>query len=185
MAPRRRVTIKDVATATGLSPAAVSYALRGVQTSPETQERVRLAAEELGYTGNAVARALAQGRTGLVGVLAGSLQDLGEQRFVQSVGQALEAKDLHMVLIDSDGDPGREQALARQLADQLVDGLVVSPLDPSGCRVGGHRSRRCRWSRSATRCPVRRSARSYSTTAPACPWCSSTSTRSATGTSPC
>lgn len=50
---------------------------------------------------------------------------------MQSVGQALEANDLHMVLIDSAGDPEREQTLARQLADLLVDGLVVSPLDPS------------------------------------------------------
>jgi LacI family transcriptional regulator len=131
MAPRRRVTIKDVAVATDLSPAAVSYALRGVQTSAETQERVRIAAEELGYTGNAVARALAQGRTGLIGVLAASLQDLGEQRFVESIGQALESEGLHMVLIDSNGDPDREQMLARQLAEQLVDGLIVSPLDPS------------------------------------------------------
>jgi LacI family transcriptional regulator len=131
MSPRRRATIKDIAVATDLSQAAVSYALRGVQTSAETQERVRIAAEELGYTGNAVARALAKGRIGLIGVLAASLQDLGEQRFVQSVGQALESNDLHMVLIDSGGDPEREQMLAYQLADQLVDGLIVSPLDPS------------------------------------------------------
>ena len=131
MPPRRRATIKDIAVATDLSQAAVSYALRGVQTSAETQERVRTVAEELGYTGNAVARALAKGRTGLIGVVAASLQDLSEQRFVESVGQALERDDLHMVLIDSDGDPDREQMLARQLADQLVDGLIVSPLDPS------------------------------------------------------
>ena len=128
---RRRATIRDIADATDLSPAAVSYALRGVQTSVETQERVRVAADELGYTGNAVARALASGRTGLVGVLASSLQDLGEQRFVESVGQALRANDLQMLLFDSDGDPERERTLARQLADRLVDGLVVSPLDPS------------------------------------------------------
>jgi LacI family transcriptional regulator, galactose operon repressor len=131
MAPRRRATIKDIALATDLSQAAVSYALRGVQTSAETQERVRIAAEELGYTGNAVARALAKGRTGLIGVLAASLQDLSEQRFVESVGQALERNDLHMVLIDSGGDPERETMLAYQLADLLVDGLIVSPLDPS------------------------------------------------------
>jgi LacI family transcriptional regulator len=125
------VTIKDVAAATGLSPAAVSYALRGVQTSPETQERVRQAAEELGYTGNAVARALARGRTGLVGVLSGSLQDLGEQRFVELLGRELARRDLHMVVVDARGEPSRERMLARQLADQLVDGLVISPLDPS------------------------------------------------------
>jgi LacI family transcriptional regulator len=109
----------------------VSYALRGVQTSTETQERVKQAADELGYTGNAVARALARGRTGLVGVMAASLQDLGEQSFVESLGQALGRHDLHMMLVDSGGDPERERMMALQLADQLVDGLVVSPLDPS------------------------------------------------------
>lgn len=129
--PRKRVTIKDVAAATDLSAAAVSYALRGVQTSAETQERVRQAADELGYTGNAVARALSRGRTGLVGVMAASLQDLGEQRFVEHVGTALSGQDLHMLLVDAAGDPDRERALALQLADQMVDGLVVSPLDPS------------------------------------------------------
>jgi LacI family transcriptional regulator len=131
VASRRRVTIKDVAAATGLSPAAVSYALRGVQTSSETQDRVRSAAEELGYTGNAVARALARGRTGLVGVLSGSLQDLGEQRFVESLGRGLSRHELYMVVADAHGEPEREKTLARQLVDQLVDGLVVSPLDPS------------------------------------------------------
>jgi LacI family transcriptional regulator len=131
VATRKRVTIKDVAAATGLSPAAVSYAMRGVQTSPETQERVRHAAEELGYTGNAVARALARGRTGLVGILSGSLQDLGEQRFVETLGRQLGRHDLHMVVVDAGGEPDRERMLARQLADQLVDGLVISPLDPS------------------------------------------------------
>ncbi len=128
---KRRATIKDVAAATGLSPAAVSYALRGVQTSAETQERVQAAATELGYTGNAVARALSQGRTGLVGVLSRSLLDLGEQRFVEALGRGLGHHDLQMVVVDADGEPRRERELARQLADQLVDGLVVSPLDPS------------------------------------------------------
>jgi LacI family transcriptional regulator len=105
--------------------------MRGVQTSPETQERVRQAAEELGYTGNAVARALARGSTGLVGVLSGSLEDLSEQRFVESLGRQLGRHDLHMVVIDARGEPERERTLARQLADQLVDGLIISPLDPS------------------------------------------------------
>ena len=131
VASRKRVTIKDVAAATGLSPAAVSYAMRGIQTSSETQERVRQAADELGYTGNAVARALARGRTGLVGVLSGSLQDLSEQRFVETLGRQLGRHDLHMVVVDARGEPDRERMLARQLADQLVDGLVISPLDPS------------------------------------------------------
>ncbi|HWT24074.1 MAG TPA: LacI family DNA-binding transcriptional regulator [Solirubrobacteraceae bacterium] len=131
MPARRRATIRDVAAATNLSPAAVSYALRGMQTTAETQARVRRAAEELGYTGNAVARALASGRTGLVGVLSGSLEDLGEQRFVEALGRSLGRHDLHMLVADARGEPERERSLATRLGGQWVDGLVVSALDPS------------------------------------------------------
>jgi len=45
----KRVSLREVADAAGLSPAAVSYALRGIQVSAATQERVRKLADELGY----------------------------------------------------------------------------------------------------------------------------------------
>ena len=48
---RHRTTIRELAEYTGLSPAAVSYALRGMQVSAETERRVREAAEELGLRG--------------------------------------------------------------------------------------------------------------------------------------
>src|SRR3712207_1992985 len=131
MQRRKRATIREVAAATGLSPAAVSYALRGVQTSEQTQERVRRAAAELGYAADPIARALAGGRSGLVGVLCGSLEDLGEQRFVETVGRHLRPRGLQIMVTDAHGDPGAERDLARRLVDHRVDGLIVSPLDPS------------------------------------------------------
>jgi LacI family transcriptional regulator len=133
MAPqqRKRATIREVAEATGLSPAAVSYALRGIQTSPETQERVRRAAAELGYNVDRIARALASGRTGTVGLLFGSLEDLWQQLLGVGLGGALLARDHYALLVDSAGDPERQLRLAHQLRDQRVDGLIVQPLDPS------------------------------------------------------
>lgn len=133
MAPqqRKRATIREVAEATGLSPAAVSYALRGLQTSEETQERVRRAAAELGYNVDRIARALASGRTGTVGLLFGSLEDLWQQLLGVGLGSALLARDNYALLVDSAGDPERQILLARQLRDQRVDGLIVQPLDPS------------------------------------------------------
>jgi len=116
---------------TGLSPAAVSYALRGMHVSEETQQRVRRAAAELGYEADPVARALASGRTSQVGVLCGSLEDLWQQLLAAGIGRELLARDHYALIVDAGGDPGRELALARQLRDQRVDGLVVSPLDPS------------------------------------------------------
>ncbi|MFC4944025.1 LacI family DNA-binding transcriptional regulator [Pseudonocardia sp. GCM10023141] len=131
MQRRRRTTLKDVAAATGLSPAAVSYALRGLQVPVETQERVRAAARELGYEVNPIARALAGGRTGMVGVLCGSLEDLWQQGLAVQLSRGLLAKDRYAIITDANGEPDRERQLARQLLDQQVDGVLVSPLDPA------------------------------------------------------
>ncbi len=129
--PRKRATIREVAEATGLSPAAVSYALRGMQVSEETQERVRRVAAELGYEAHPIARALASGRTGMVGVLCGSLEDLWQQLLAVGVERGLLARQRYALIVDAAGDPERELILAQQLHDQRVDALIVSPLDPS------------------------------------------------------
>jgi DNA-binding LacI/PurR family transcriptional regulator len=129
--PAKRVTIREVANAAGVSPAAVSYALRGIQVSEETQERVRKVADELGYEANPIARALASGRTGMIGILGPSLEDLWQQRLVAEAGRALLAHDRYALILDAGGDPGRQRVLATQLRDQQVDGLILSPVDPS------------------------------------------------------
>jgi LacI family transcriptional regulator len=54
MSNERRVTLRDVARAAGVSVSAVSYALRGAENiPPETTARVRKTAEALGYRPNA------------------------------------------------------------------------------------------------------------------------------------
>ncbi len=129
--PRKRATIRQVAEAAGLSTAAVSYALRGIHVSKETEARVRRVAAELGYEVHPIARALASGRTGMVGLLAGSLEDLWQQQVVALVGRELLARDLYALIVDAGGEPEREQTLGLRLRDQRVDGLLVFPLDPS------------------------------------------------------
>ena len=109
----------------------MSYALRGLQVSDETKERVRRAAADLGYEANPIARALAGGQTGLVGVLCGSLEDLWQQQLAAGIGRELLARDRYALILDAGSDPKRELAIAHQLRDQRVDGLIVSPVDPS------------------------------------------------------
>jgi LacI family transcriptional regulator len=131
VSPTKRVTIREVADAAGLSPAAVSYALRGIQVSEETQERVRKVADELGYEANAIARALASGRSGMVGILGPTLEDLWQQRLAAEAGRVLLDHDRYALILDAGADPERQRNLAVQLRDQQVDGLIVSPIDPS------------------------------------------------------
>ncbi|MBB4918539.1 LacI family DNA-binding transcriptional regulator [Streptosporangium saharense] len=120
-----------MAKATGLSPASVSYALRGMQVSEETIERVRRVAAELGYEADPIARALASGRTGMIGLLCGSLEDLWQQALAVGIGRALKDNDRYALILDAAGDPYRERTLARQLRDQRVDAMIVQPVDPA------------------------------------------------------
>jgi LacI family transcriptional regulator len=129
---RRRPTLRDIATETGLSPAAVSYALRGLQVPPETQQRVRAAAERLGYQVDPIARALALGRTGNVGVLCGSLDDIWQQSIAAALGRGLLEAERQALIVDAANDPAIETDLAQRLVDQRVDALIVLPVDPGG-----------------------------------------------------
>jgi LacI family transcriptional regulator len=128
----RRPTQRDIAEETGLSLAAVSYALRGLQVPVETQERVREAAERLGYQVDPIARALASGRTGYVGVLCGSLEDLWQQRVAAALGRELFEAGRSGLIVDSSYDSSIEAELAQRLVDQRVDALIVLPVDPHG-----------------------------------------------------
>jgi LacI family transcriptional regulator len=129
-AERKRATLRELSELTGLSTAAVSYALRGQRVSPQTQERVRREADRIGFRTDPIARALRGGRTDMAGVVGGSLADHWHQEFVASLQGFLHGHGLRMVLSDAVGNPREELALARDLVDQRVDGLIVLPIDP-------------------------------------------------------
>ena len=72
------VSLKDIAQKCGVSVATVSKALNGQQDIGEaTRERVLAAAREMGYTANAMARALKTNRTYNIGILFADLQKSG------------------------------------------------------------------------------------------------------------
>src|SRR5688572_23102938 len=140
---RKRTTIRELAEYTGLSPAAVSYALRGMRVSAETERRVREAAERLGYEADPIARALAGGATGVVGLLVGSLADFWNQELVRAVQRELYSAELSTLVADADGEPARERRLG-------VD-------RPSG--ADGHHRRRAARRKPGGRGRVRQRAR--------------------------
>ncbi|MGI4893965.1 MAG: LacI family DNA-binding transcriptional regulator [Janthinobacterium lividum] len=125
-----RRTLQDVADAAGLSLAATSYALRGAKGSAATIERVQALATELGYRVDPIARALASGRTGTVGI-SGSLRDLWQQDLSVMLTRALRTADRDATIADADADPALERRVVERFATQRVDGVLVCPVDPS------------------------------------------------------
>jgi len=75
---RGQVTLADVARAAGVSTATASRALRRPETvSDQLRASVSVAAQTLGYIPNSAARALVQRRSGLIGIVAGTLDTPG------------------------------------------------------------------------------------------------------------
>ena len=69
---KSRVTIFDVAKASGVSSSAVSYALNGKSgVSDVTRDKVLKVAHELGWKPNGAAQALAKAKTQRVGLVLG------------------------------------------------------------------------------------------------------------------
>ncbi|GAB3994343.1 LacI family DNA-binding transcriptional regulator [Nocardioides marmoraquaticus] len=133
-----RPTIADVARAAGVSKGAVSFALNdrpGI--SADTRRRILEAAEGLGWTPNAGARALSTSRSMAVGlVLARAPEVLRADAFFPSFIAGLEtvlsAHDRALLLQVAERD---DQAAYRRLArDGRVDGVLVTDL-----RVGDRR----------------------------------------------
>ena len=134
-----RVTLKDVAEASGMSPAAVSLVLndRPNRISESSRERIRRSARELGYVPNRVARTLASRRSYTVGLL---LPDIANPFFAQlaqsMVGRCRE--DGYAVIIGAGEGTGEREG--RYLSDYLVpfgvDGLLlVTSTDDTGGAV--------------------------------------------------
>ena len=78
-------TLKDIGAELGLSVATVSRALNGFpEVKPATRDKVREAADRLGYRPNRTAQRLVTGRSGMVGMIVKVRPDLtADQTFVE------------------------------------------------------------------------------------------------------
>ncbi|MEM6314075.1 MAG: LacI family DNA-binding transcriptional regulator, partial [Planctomycetota bacterium] len=140
----RTVTMQQVAVASGVSQGTVSQVLNGKgdghRIATETQQRVRDAADRLGYRRNQSARSMRLGRSNAVGFLVASdHQFFGFSRHPRLVrGLAVGLNEyrnfLRLVVLDA-GEQDPDVYLKQQFSELGVDGLVVSERTRLGDRL--------------------------------------------------
>ncbi|MXG88345.1 LacI family DNA-binding transcriptional regulator [Nocardioides flavescens] len=128
----RSASVKDVAARAGVSLGTVSNVLnRPDRVSSSTRERVEAAMGELGFVRNESARQL---RTGTSQTLAYVVLDASNPFFTdvaRGMEGAAEAHGLSLVLCNSGQRPDREAAHLALFAQQRVQGILVTPVDPT------------------------------------------------------
>ncbi|WP_022886633.1 LacI family DNA-binding transcriptional regulator [Glaciibacter superstes] len=119
-------TIRQVATAAGVSVATASRALSGsAAVVASTKERVCRVAEELDYTPSRLGRSLATGSTGNVGVILPDVTNPFYTSFLAELETVLGARDIGILVGDSHENPELERSLIRRMTGQ-VDALILA-----------------------------------------------------------
>lgn len=129
MNPPRRVTIREVAQAAGVSLATVSKVLNDrYGVAEETANRVRSVIEELGYETSLVARSLRTGRTDVVGVLVADLEPFSTE-VLKGVADVFRGTGYELVAYAAATRVGEhvgwEQRQLARLGGTLIDGAVL------------------------------------------------------------
>jgi len=122
----KNVTIKDIASHTGLSVTTVSKVINGhPDISQKTQERVLGAIDEMGYIPNIMASNLRKNKANLIALL---LSDISKPYFSEVISgyeKVLLKAGYQTLIFSSVEDSERESNLIRQLSSINLAGIII------------------------------------------------------------
>jgi LacI family transcriptional regulator, galactose operon repressor len=121
--------LKDVAEVAGVHIATASRALderRAAMVRPETVDRVRRAATDLGYRVNRMARGLKMSRSFTIGMLIPDITNPFFPPIVRGAEDCLAEGGYTLVLANTDNDQAKERRHLAGMLERQVDGLLLA-----------------------------------------------------------
>ena len=121
-------TLTEVARLAGVSPATASRVLNGSarKPGPDIAERVRQAAESLGYVPNAQAQGLAKSSSGLIGLIVHDIADPYFSAIARGVQEAAREQRNMVLLATTGGGPAEEKEAVAAFAARRADSIVIA-----------------------------------------------------------
>jgi LacI family transcriptional regulator len=122
----KAVTIHDIAREAGVSPSTVSRVLNGtVPVAEDKRAAVLAVVERRNFRPNVVARGLARGTTGAIGVLTQAISSQFYGEILYGIEQGLRGSAYHAVFASANWQRDEELAALELLIDRRVDAMVV------------------------------------------------------------
>lgn len=138
-----KATSLDVARLAGVSQSAVSRVFTpGASVSARTADKVRRAAEELGYRPNVLARSLITGKSRMIGLVVAYLENYFYPEALEKLSNALQARGYHVLVFMAAQTAGNIDDVVAEILDYQVDGIVVASVAMSSdlaarCQAAG------------------------------------------------
>lgn len=125
----RRLTLSDVARASGFSPSTVSIVLNDAPHSrfvaAGTKLKIRETAEQLGYRPDVFARSLRSRKSQTIGVLVMDLADPFCTLILQGIEQRLRETSYLPIIMDAHNEPEQVQRYVELMIERRMEGVVT------------------------------------------------------------
>lgn len=126
--PKRSVTVADVAKAAKVSKATAARVLGGYGVvSAKVTDQVMAAAAALEYRPNELARSMSTGRSGIIGVVVGDIENAFFSLAVRGISDAARLAGFNVIIANSGEQLDAEKSAVDLLIGKRVDGLIVTP----------------------------------------------------------
>lgn len=136
-----RVTSTMVAERAGVSQSAVSRVFTpGASASAKTIDKVRRAADELGYRPNTLARAMVSGKSRIIGLVVAYLDNQFYPDALERLSNDLQARGYHVLIFMANTLTDNIDAVLEEILDYQVDGIVAASVALSSDLLGRCRS---------------------------------------------
>ncbi len=121
------VTAVEVARLAGVSQSAVSRVFTpGASASKQTVEKVRAAAEKLGYRPNLLARAMITGKSRMIGLVVAYLDNQFYPVALELLSRALQVRGYHILVFMAENSVEKVAEVMQELIDYRVDGIITA-----------------------------------------------------------
>lgn len=129
-AAKRRLTLRDVSEASGVSEMTISRVLRNLDgVTDATRDKVLRAARELGYVPNRIAGALVTRKASLVAVVIPSLSNMVFPEVLAGVSETFGGTGLQPFVGVTNYCPDREEAALYEMLSWCPSGVIVAGLE--------------------------------------------------------
>lgn len=129
----KKISLKDIAEAVGVSTALVSYVLNDkdekTRVNKDTARRIREMAKEMNYQPNQIAKSLKSGRSQAIGLLVADISNPFFGNLARAIEDEAKKHGYSVLFGSSDEDLENSQRLIDTFVNRQIDGFIIAPAE--------------------------------------------------------
>ena len=134
----KKVSLKDIAAAVGVSTALVSYVLNNKKEgriSKEVAAKIRAVAAAMNYRANQIARSLKTSRTNTIGLILADIANPFSAALARVIEDVADQHGYTVIFGSSDEHPDKYRKILDALVNRQADGLILSPPEHAQAQI--------------------------------------------------